>query len=164
MKLHLILLASLFHLSNGFTVTITGELKDEPCSGDEYEEFESCVMGGVLAIDPGLANDLTGHLDGGGFMNLVGGGRKLPSTNDCNACTEQELGATGHFCYTYCRDHENGARRLSEEWAVFEDGAYEGNSEEATGIAKAIIHCLGDVSTNDPCLPDTVNMTLTVTL
>jgi hypothetical protein len=142
MKLHLILLASLFHLSNGFMVTITGQYTEESCSVEEYPEFESCVM------------------------NLAGGGRKLQSTSNCGACTEPEYQQQGHFCYYWCNDPGDG-RRLSgdsTETAVYKDAAYEGSSEEAKDMAKVIIDCLGVVSTNDPCLPDTVDMTLTVTM
>jgi hypothetical protein len=122
-------------------------------------------MGGILAIDPALADDLTDHLEGGGFMNL-GGGRKLQVTSHCGACTEPEYQQAGQFCFTMCDDPGDG-RYLSgdgRETAVYKDGAYEGNSEEAKDMAKVIIDCLGVVSTNDPCLPDTVDMTLTVTL
>jgi hypothetical protein len=165
MKLHLILLASLFHLSNGFTATLKGKLTEEPCSGEEYSDFEHCVVVGVAA-DPSLADHvLTDHFVGAAFMN-TGGVRKLQQSNPCSACEGNE--PRGTWCFTNC----NGGtgRRLSEDGtdtpdlvAVFEDGAYKGNSE-ATVIAKVIIECMGVASTNDPCLPDTVNMTLTVTL
>jgi hypothetical protein len=153
MKLNLILLATLFHLSNGFTVTLRGKYTEESCSVEEYPELESCVMN-------------------------LGGERKLQSTNPCGACSGEE--PKGSFCFTYCSDPDHGARRLSGDGthapdllavfedgaydAVFERGAYKGNSE-ATDIAKDIIDCLmRDASTNDPCLPDTVKMALTVTL
>ena len=164
MKLHLFLLASLFPLSNGFTAKLKGKLTEEPCSGEEYPDFERCVMLGVAA-DPSLVADhvLTDHFEGAAFMNS-GGVRKLQQKNPCSACTGEE--PRGTFCFTKC----NPRRRLSKDdtdtpdvVAVFEDGAYKGNSE-ATDIAKVIIECLGVASTNDPCLPDTVDMTLTVTL
>jgi hypothetical protein len=80
----------------------------------------------------------------------------------------------GTFCFTVC----GGRRRLSEEGtmdtpnlrrlvkpdfaAVFEDGKYTGNGK-AKQIAKAIIECVGDVSTNHPCLGSTDTMVLTIT-
>jgi hypothetical protein len=159
MKLHLILLTTLFQLSSGFTVTIKGQFTEEPCSGEEYPEFESCVLQGV-AIDPNLTGVLNDNFDGGFYMNR-GSERKLQATNPCGACTGDE--PKGTFCFTYCGPER---RRLSEDGtdtAVFEDGTYEGNSE-AKEIAKVIIKCLVGVSTNDPCLPDTADMTLSVTL
>jgi hypothetical protein len=165
MKLHLILLASLFHLSNGFTATLKGQLTEEPCSGKESPDFEQCVKLGVAA-DPSLADVLTDHFEGGAFMNS-GGVRKLQSSSPCRACTRAE--PRGTFCFTFC-NYPGTGRRLSEDGtdtpdlvAVFEDGAYKGDSE-ATDIAKVIIECLAVSSTNDPCLPDTGKVSLTVTL
>jgi hypothetical protein len=165
MKLIFILFATLFHLSNGFTVTLKGKLTEEPCSGEEYADFELCVMRGV-AIDPNLTGVSNENFEGGSFV-YGGGVRKLQSTNPCGACTGRE--PKGTFCFTYCND-PGSRRRVSEDGtdapdlvAVFEDGTYEGNSE-AVDIAKVIIKCLGEESTNDPCLPDTANMTLTVNM
>jgi hypothetical protein len=163
MKLHLILLASsLFHLSNGFTATITGPLTEEPCSaGEKSPDFEHCVMVGVAA-DPHLADHvLTDHFQGGFFMKS-GGVRKLQSTNPCTACTGDE--PRGTFCFTFC---DGTGRRLSPDFdfdAVFEKGAYKGNSKEATDIAKVIIECLSVTWRNAPCFPDTDKMSLTVSL
>jgi hypothetical protein len=163
MKLHLILLASLFHLSNGFEVALRGKYTEEPCSGEEYPDLEQCVMRGVTS-NPSLADVWPDHFEGGGFMNS-GGVRKL-QTNGCGACTGDE--PRGSFCIVFCGAGRGSRRRLSDDGtddvAVFEDGAYKGNSK-AADIAKAIIECLGNVSsTNDLCLPDTANMALTVTL
>jgi hypothetical protein len=47
--------------------------------------------------------------------------------------------------------------------AVFENGEYTGNGK-AKKITEAIIECLGDVSTNHPCLGTIDAMVLTVTL
>jgi hypothetical protein len=47
--------------------------------------------------------------------------------------------------------------------AVYEGGLYTG-TDEAKELAKGIIECFGGLSTNHPCLGDTSNMTLTVTL
>jgi hypothetical protein len=169
MKLIFILFATLFHLSNGFTVTLKGKLTEEPCSGEEYADFERCAMRGV-AIDPNLIGVTNDNFEGGSFM-YGGGLRKLQegeaSTNPCGGCTLDEREARGSFCFTFCG---NRRRRVSEDGtdtpdlvAVFEDGTYEGNSE-AADIAKVIIKCLGEESTNDPCLPDTANMILTVNM
>jgi hypothetical protein len=169
MKLIFILFTTLFHFSNGFTVTLRGKLTEEPCSGEEYVDFERCVTRGV-AIDPNLTSVSNENFDGGSF-NFGGGVRKLQegeaSSSPCAACTGRE--PKGTFCFTYCND-PGSRRRVSEDGtdttdlvAVFEDGTYEGNSE-ATDIAKVIIECLREESTNDPCLPDTANMTLTVNM
>jgi hypothetical protein len=162
MKLHLILLTSLFRLSNGFEVTLRGELTEEPCSGEEHLDFDRCVMKGV-AEDPSLADHVWTEV-GGGFTMNRGSVRKLQTASPCGACDGTE--PPNHFCITYCKADQ---RRLSEDGtdlvAVYKDGKYEGNSE-ATEIAKVIIDCLGDsdVSANDPCLPDTAKMSLKVTL
>jgi hypothetical protein len=45
MKLHLLLLASLIHLSSGFMVELKGPLTaGEACTGTEYADFRSCVV------------------------------------------------------------------------------------------------------------------------
>jgi hypothetical protein len=160
MKLHLVLLASLFHLSNGFEVVLTGQYTEEPCSGGEKTDVEHCVMQGITS-DPSLADAWADHVEGGGFMNS-GGLRKLQAS-PCGGCPDDPQ--PGSFCLVYC---DGRRRHLSEDGtddvAVFVDGAYKGNSK-AADIAKAIIECLGNVSsTNDLCLPDTANMALTVTL
>jgi hypothetical protein len=169
MKSIFILFATLFHLSSGFTVTLRGKLTEEPCSGEEYAEFERCVMRGVASDEnlTGVSND---NVEGGGFM-YGGGVRKLQegeaSSSPCAACTGRE--PKGTFCFTFCND-PGSRRRVSEDGtdtpdavAVFEDGTYEGDSE-ATEIAKVIIMCLGEESANDPCLPDTADMMLTVNM
>jgi hypothetical protein len=48
---------------------------------------------------------------------------------------------------------------MEDDVAVFGGGAYTGNGK-AKQIHKAIIECLGDVSTNSPCLGSTDTMTL----
>jgi hypothetical protein len=54
MKLHLLLLASLFNLSSaGFMVELTGTLAEEACTGEEYADFKYCVNQST-ASDPFL--------------------------------------------------------------------------------------------------------------
>jgi hypothetical protein len=43
-KLHLILLASVFNLSSGFRAEVRGSLGEETYTGDEYADFRICVM------------------------------------------------------------------------------------------------------------------------
>jgi hypothetical protein len=164
MKLHLILLASVFNLSRGFMAELKGPLGHEACTGDEYSEFKTCVIQGVTA-DP----NLTGLFDieEAAFVHSGGDLRKL---NHCSGCTG---GAPrGTFCFTMC----GGRRRLEEDTgtpnlrrvqaadtAVFQGGAYTGNAE-AILILQTMTQCLDDGSADFPCLGTTDTMTLTVTL
>jgi hypothetical protein len=168
MKLHLILLvSSLFNLSSGlFTVELTGPLTEEPCTGEEYADFKHCVMLGAAA-DPSL--DVLTDVEENSSVNL-GGVRHLG--NACTPCTGRE--PRGTFCFTYCgpgrrllekgsMDHTPNLRRLQKSDSVsasFKGGTSTGNGE-AKKIVDAIMTCLGD---NHPCLGNTVDMTLTVTL
>jgi hypothetical protein len=43
MKLHLLLLVSLFSLSSGFMAELKGPLTEEACTGLEYADFKRCV-------------------------------------------------------------------------------------------------------------------------
>jgi hypothetical protein len=102
------------------------------------------------------------------FVNR--GGRKL----SCRGCPTSGA-PRGTWCYTMCgsqrrrlleevTDTPNFLRRVQEDnSAVYSDGLYTG-TDEAKELAKGIIECLGGLSTNHPCLGDTANMTLTVTL
>jgi hypothetical protein len=173
MKLHLLLLPSLFHLSSGFMAELRGPLTEVACTGDEYADFRHCSALGV-ETDQSLPALNEAELDDLAFMNhRHEDDRHLRSLNWCSGCTG---GAPrGTFCFTVC----GGRRRLSEEAtmdtpnlrrldppdfvAVFENAAYTGNGR-AKQIAKAIIECLGGVSTNHPCLGSTDTMVLTVTL
>jgi hypothetical protein len=167
MKLHLLLLASLFNLSSGrFMAELRGPLTEEACTGDEYADFKHCATLGAAA-DPSLP--VLAELEEEALVNR-GGDRRL-QFNWCSGCTG---GAPrGTFCFTVC-----GGRRLSEEGmdtpnlrrlerpdfvAVFEEGAYTGNGKSKR-VAEAIIGCLGGISTSHPCLGTTDTMTLTVTL
>jgi hypothetical protein len=161
MKQHLLLLASLFHLSNGFEVELSGPLTGEACTGTEYADFKTCVV-----TDPSLPVFQETEEEA---VVKQGAVRALQSY--CSACPGGS--PLGSFCFHYC-----GRRRLSEEGTdtpnlrrVQEDGtyaAYEGGVYTGTGtaleIATDIIECLGDVSTNHPCLGSTKTMTLTVTV
>jgi hypothetical protein len=174
MKLHLILLVTLFSLSSGFMVELRGPLTEDPCDGEEYGEFMHCVTKGAAA-DPNLP--VLNVLEEKALFSPVnlGGERQLGGTaNDCTGCTGEE--PRGTFCFTFCStgrrlqeqgtDSPNMLRRPSQKLdsvAVFERGAYTGN-EEAKLIAEDIVKCLGDVSTSHPCLGSTDTMILTVTL
>jgi hypothetical protein len=104
------------------------------------------------------------------FVNRGGDGRKL----SCAGCPTSGA-PRGTYCFTMCgsrirrlleegTDKPNFLRRVQEDdSAVFAGGEYSGN-EEAKELAKGIIKCLGDLSTNHPCLGDSANMALTVTL
>ena len=182
MKLHLLLLSSLFHLSSGFMAELRGPLTEAACTGEEYADFRHCAEHGVETDQslPAL-NDAT--LEDLAFINHGHEDDRRLQFNWCSGCTG---GAPrGTFCFTVC----GGRRRLSEEGtmdtpnlrrlaqsvlvaelvavpelvAVFENGEYTGNGK-AKQISKAIIECLGDVSTNHPCLGSTDAMVLTVTL
>jgi hypothetical protein len=165
MKLHLLLLVSLFNLSSGFMAELKGPLTGGACTGEEYADFKHCVTRGADA-DPNLPSHLT-ELEEEAFTNHAGGQRKLFSP--CGGC--RSGAPRGTFCYTYCG---RGRRRLEEDSdtpdlrrleednvAVFECGVYIGN-DEAKQVAEVIIECLGDVSTNHPCLGSIDTMTLVV--
>jgi hypothetical protein len=164
MKLHLLLLASLFNLSSGFVAELRGPLTEEACTGEEYADFLHCATLGAAA-DPSLP--VLAQLDQEAFVNR-GGERKLGWCSGCRGGAPR-----GTFCFTVC-----GGRRLSEEGtdtpnlrrlqqrefvAAFEDGAFTGNGKSKR-IAKDIIECLGAATPNHPCLGSTDTMTLTVTL
>jgi hypothetical protein len=179
MKLHLLLLPSLFHLSSGLMAELRGPLTEVACTGDEYDDFRHCVaegMGTDAVVDLPVLD--ASELNEVAFMN--NNDRRLNHGGSVNWCGGCQGGAyaKGSFCFTFCN---NGRRRLSEEVttgmdspnlrrlvqpdfvAVFENGAYTGNGE-AKQIAKATIECLGDVSTNHPCLGSIDTMVLTITL
>jgi hypothetical protein len=178
MKLHLLLLPSLFHLSSAFMAELRGLLTEEACTGNEYADFRHCVTEGVakhadeslLVLDESLLDEMA-------FMNHArDDDRRLP--NWCSGC---DGGAyqKGSFCFTFCGGFNQ--RRLSEEGttdmdtsnlrrlqqpklvSVFENGDYTGNGK-AKQVAKATIECLKDISTNHPCLGSIDTMVLTITL
>jgi hypothetical protein len=171
MKLHLILLVSVFNLSSGFVAEVRGALSEETCTGDEFADFKGCVMKGVAA-DPNLA----GFVDDedAAFVNR-GGERRLDL---CAVCPQAAM-FRGHWCFYVCgstrrRGLEEGTdtpnlRRVQAEaatdTAVFEGetGAYTGNVE-AISILRAMTTCLDDGFTHHPCLGTTDTMTMTVTL
>jgi hypothetical protein len=166
MKLHLIILASVFNLSSGFMAELKGPLTEEACTGQEYADFKNCVMM-AAAADPNLA-EFT-DIEDEAFVNR-GDDRKL----SCYCCPSSGA-PKGHWCYVMCgsrrrlletagMDSSNLRRDVQEaDTAVVEDGAYTGNIE-AILILEDITQCLEDVSTNHPCLGSTDTMTLTVTL
>jgi hypothetical protein len=162
MKLHLLLLASLFQLSNGFMVELKGPLSGEACTGTEYADFKTCVV-----ADPGLpALNVTEE------EAFVSQGPARGLLSYCAGCPGGS--PRGSFCFTFC-----GRRRLSEEgtdtpnvrrveeeegtYASYESGDWTGTGD-ALVMAEDIIKCLGDVATNHPCLGSTDTMTLVVIL
>jgi hypothetical protein len=167
MKLHLLLLlASVFSLSSGFMAELKGPLADEACTGGEYADFKSCVMKGVAA-DPNLAGFV--DTEDVSIVNR-GGERKL----SCKGCPPSGA-PRGTWCFTMCgsrrgrlleegTDTPNFLRRVQEaETAVFQGGAYTGNTE-AISILEAMTKCLDDGFAHHPCLGTTDKMTMTVTL
>jgi hypothetical protein len=165
MKLHLILLASVFHLSSGFRAEVRGPLGEETCTGDEYADFKECVMQGV-ASDPNLAGFV--DTEDATIMNR-GDERRLM----CHVCPASA--PRGTWCFTMCG--RTGRRRLEEgtdstpnlrrvqeaDTAVFEGGAYTGNIE-AISILAAMTTCLDAGFAHHPCLGPTDTMTMSVTL
>jgi hypothetical protein len=162
MKLHLLLLASVFNLSSGFMAELKGTLAEEACTGKEYADFKQCVT-----ADESMAGFV--DFEDEAFLNR-GGGRKL----SCVGCPPSGA-PRGTWCFTMCgsrrgrrlleedTDTSNLRRVQEEESAEFAGGEYTGN-EEAKELAKGIIECLGGLLPNHPCLGDTVKMELTVTL
>jgi hypothetical protein len=162
MKLHLLLLASVFNLSSGFMAELTGTLAEEACTGAEYADFKQCVT-----EDASMADFIDSKDEA--FVNR-GGDRKL----SCWGCPASGA-PRGTWCFVMCgsrrgrlleeiTDTPNFLRRVqADDSAVFAGGEYTGN-DEAGKLAEGIIECLGGLSTNHPCLGDTANMTLTVTL
>jgi hypothetical protein len=168
LHLHLLLLASVFNLSSGFMAELKGTLAEEACTGVEYADFKQCVTQGATADSS--VSEFTDFEDES-FVNRGGDGRKL----SCVGCPPSGA-PRGTWCFTMCgsrrrrrlleeaTDTPNFLRRVeAEDSAVFADGMYTG-SDEAKVIAEDVIGCLGGLSTNHPCLGDTGNMVLTVTL
>lgn len=184
MKLHLIILASLLHISTGFMVELRGNLTADVCTGTEYTEFRQCALQGA-GEDLLLPKLNEAKLDEKAFMIRGEDRRRLP--NLCSGCIGPS--PRGTYCYTMC----GGRRRLSEEStdkpilrrlgnnegtnngnkggtnnngeleAVFQNGEYSGD-ERAAKIAAATIDCLRAVSTTHPCLGSADKMVLTVNL
>jgi hypothetical protein len=163
MKLHLLLLVSLFSLSSGFMAELKGPLTEEACTGLEYADFKRCVT-----ADESMAGFVDSEDES--FINRGGDGRKL----SCDGCPASGA-PRGTWCFTMC----GRGRRLQEEvtdtpnlrrlvqpdefTAVFGGGELTG-SGKAKQVAKTIIECFEKLSDNHPCLGSTVDMTLTVTL
>jgi hypothetical protein len=161
MKLHLILLASLFNLSSGFMTEVKGPLGQEACTGDEYADFQTCITQGIAA-DSNLAGLI--DIEDEAIVNR-GGKRK----KHCDVCPRSAH--RGTWCFTLCGSTKMRPRRLEKgmntpnlrrgpeaDTAVFEKGAYTGNAE-AILILEAMTTCL-----DNPCLGTTDTMTMTVTL
>jgi hypothetical protein len=157
MKLHLLLLASLFSLTSGFMAELRGSLTDEVCSDVEYDVFENCVM---MATEADLNLP---PLEDTSFMIDIGEQRRLQSTNHCGAC--RGGAPKGHFCMYFCGRRRRllwevtdtpDLSRLQEDddIAVFNDGDYVGNPE-AIQVAKDVMQCFENLSTNHPCLGST---------
>jgi hypothetical protein len=162
MKLHLLLLASIFNLSSGFMAELKGPLNNETaCTGGEFADFRQCVT-----ADESMA-DFVDYEDEA-FVNRGGDGRRL----SCKGCPTSGA-PRGTWCYTMCGSQRrrlatdsmpNFLRRVQEDdTATFADGEYTGN-EDAKELAKGIIECFGGLLPNHPCLGDTVHMESTVTL
>jgi hypothetical protein len=168
MKLHLLILASLFHLSSaGFMAELRGQITEEVCSGEEYADFKRCVEKGLAQGGENLTeieeeafvnrgNEDNRHLEGG--------------VNYCSGCTGGA--GVGTFCYTVCGGRrrleqgtdKTGLRRLpqAEKTATIVNGVESGNGK-AKKIARSILDCLAtDESDLHPCLGSTNEMALTV--
>jgi hypothetical protein len=167
MKLHLLLLASVFNLSSGFMAELQGTLAEQACTGEEYADFKQCVTQGATA-DSSIS-EFTDFEDVA-IVNRGGDDRRL--LNCATQCTGYE--PRGTWCFTICgsrsrrrleeaTDMPNLRRAQAADSAVYEDKQYTGNTE-AKEIAVEIIDCLKDLSPNHPCLGSTDGMKLTVTL
>jgi hypothetical protein len=160
MKLHLILLTSLFSLSSAkFMAELTGHLTEVQCTGEEFVDFKNC-----------LPEQVNGS-EWGAFMDPEeDNNRKLGWCSGCRGGYPR-----GTFCFTVCgrfsrRLDESPAddtpslrRRVQEEEssAVYKAGEWEG-SGIALDYAKVIMKCLGVVSPIHPCVGKTDDMTLIV--
>jgi hypothetical protein len=151
MKLHLILVASLFSLSSGkkFMAELIGHLTAEPCTGAEYADFKHCLPANVDDEEEGA------------LFNR-GGERALGCCSGCRGAYPK-----GTFCFTVC----GGRRRLEEGTSLrhLQDvsaAEYNAGDYSGTGIAleyaTEIIDCLGTVAANHLCLGDTADMKLSV--
>jgi hypothetical protein len=163
MKLHLLLLISLFNVSSGFMAELKGTLAEEACTGSEYADFKQCVTADVSMVDFIDFEDES-------FVNRDGDSRRL----SCMGCPTSGA-PRGTWCFVMC----GSGRRLLEEvtdmpnlrrlvqpdefTAVFGGGELTGNGR-AKQVAKTVIECFETLSENHPCLGSTVDMTLTVTL
>jgi hypothetical protein len=162
MKLHLILLASLFSLSSAnFMAELTGHLTEVQCTGEEFVDFKNC-----------LPEEVNGS-EWGAFMDSEENNRKL---GWCSGCRDSRLYPRGTFCFTVCGgllrrldespdDTPSLRRRVQEEEtsAAYKAGEWEG-SGIALDYAKVIMECLGVVSPIHPCVGSTDDMTLIVTV
>ncbi len=128
MKLHLILLASVFNLSSGFVAEVRGALSEETCTGDEFADFKGCVMK-CVAANPNLAGFV--DVEDAAFMNREGD-RRL---NLCAVCPPAAM-FRGHWCFYVCGSTRR--RRLEEEEDIVEEvrglesGSHEGTGSEAS--------------------------------
>jgi hypothetical protein len=156
MKLSLIIFASLLNLAmGGFMAELTGSLTEELCTGAEYADFKKCLPDNVVdEEDEARVNR--------------GGDRKL---GWCSGCVGYY--PRGTFCFTVCGRF---SRRLEEGTnlrhlqglagsgtAEYKDGDYIGTGD-ALKYAEGIIDCLKNHTATHPCLGDTANMNLVVTV
>jgi hypothetical protein len=166
LHLHLLILASLFHLSSGIhMVELTGPLTDgEECTGNEYAEFRSCAVAGFVEF--GIT--ISGGEDEA-FMNHGPHDRDLQN-NNCSGCTG---GAPrGTFCFTVCGGRrrlekgteKTGLRHLQASAKIVNGAFTSGEGTVAGVIAYATLTCFDTHSAEDPCLGSINDMELTVTL
>jgi hypothetical protein len=160
MKLHLLILASLFHLSSGYMTELTGPLAaGAECSGAEYADFKACAV-------QGFAEEAGEDVSGGEDEAFINHGVRGLQWNICSGCTG---GApVGSFCFTVCGGRrrlaeKRGLRRLESE-ATFVNGTLTSGEEgtDAANIGNSILVCFQSESADHPCLPSTDEMTLKV--
>jgi hypothetical protein len=162
MKLLLLIFASLFHLSSGFTAELKGTLTQEECTGREYANFKSCVVEGF---------EKAGHAISGGldesFINH-GRGRDLPSCSTCPSGAWR-----GSWCFTFCgssrrleqsTEKTGGLRRLQTSEVHYVNGDLVSGDGEALKIAVVFLTCFATHSADDPCLGSMDAMELTITV
>jgi hypothetical protein len=164
MKLHLILLALLFSLSRAkFMAELEGHLTTGvQCTGEEFVDFKNC-----------LPEEVNGS-EWGAFMDPETDNNR--NLNWCSGCAGKKH-PRGTFCFTVCcnwrrleetspDDTPSLRRRVQEEQetsAVYTKGEWEG-SGIALDYAKIIMGCLEVVSPLHPCVGNTEDMILSVSV
>jgi hypothetical protein len=139
---------------------LSGHLTGVQCTGEEFVDFKNC-----------LPEEVNGS-EWGAFMD--------PETDNnrnlgwCSGCAAHKNHPRGTFCFTVCcnwrRLEETSPddttalrRRLQETSAVYTEGVWEG-SGIALDYGKIIMGCLEVVSPLHPCVGNTDDMTLSVSV
>jgi hypothetical protein len=141
MKLYLLLFTSLFNLSSGFEVVITGVMNENKCTGGEYAKFESCVM---TSVKKSGDSSLRAQVSGGQGHGTGSMGKERGLQSYCSACPPDP--PRGHYCFYYCN---GGGRRLDEgtDTSNLRRGLEVGETEFISNSIKVCLDnysCLGE--------------------